>query len=72
MEDPMEAKKARRAPVKVNRSASPETKHFRLAIAFIGSRYSGWQKQAKTGGLKTVQGAIEKAARKVLRKRRRE
>lgn len=41
-----------------------------MVIAYKGTRYKGWQKQAKSGGPATIQETIEKAARKVLRKRK--
>jgi len=57
-------------PRKVERARAPELKSFRLVVAYKGTRYHGWQKQAKSGGPKTVQEMLEKAARKVLRRRR--
>lgn len=61
--------KEKKRPQKVPRH-QPEIKSFRLVIAYKGTCYRGWQKQAKSGGPPTVQEMIEKAARKVLRKRK--
>jgi tRNA pseudouridine38-40 synthase len=52
------------------RAEDPERKSFRLVVAYRGTNYRGWQKQAKEGGLPTVQEMLEKAARKVLRRRK--
>ena len=62
-------KRPKKLPAKVARMPSPEQKNFRLVIAYMGTNYSGWQKQAKEGGLNTVQEMLEKAARKVLRRK---
>lgn len=62
--------KARKKPKKIHRKPQAEEKNFRLVVAYGGGRYRGWQKQARTGGPRTVQEMLEKAARKVLRKRR--
>lgn len=65
----MENKKSlkKKTPKKVKRSCDPEEKHFRLTIAYVGSAYQGWQKQAVEGGADTVQEMLEKAARSVMR-----
>jgi tRNA pseudouridine38-40 synthase len=60
---------AKKRPRKTPRAPVPEKKSFRLVVAYRGTRYRGWQKQAKKGGPPTVQEMIEKAARKVLRRR---
>lgn len=57
-------------PRKTPRAARPETRSFRLVIAYKGTRFRGWQKQARSGGPATVQEMLEKAARKVLRRRK--
>ncbi len=62
--------KPKRKPRKVQRSQEAELKNFRLVVAYKGTRYRGWQKQATSGGLRTVQERLEKAARKVLRRRK--
>ncbi len=62
--------KARRKPKKIHRQATAEEKNFRLVVAYNGTKYRGWQKQARSGGPRTVQEMLEKAARKVLRQRR--
>ncbi|MGZ3656311.1 MAG: tRNA pseudouridine(38-40) synthase TruA [Bdellovibrionota bacterium] len=61
-------KRLKRPTAKVARAAATTLKSFRLVVAYKGTNYSGWQKQAKEGGRKTVQEMIEKAARKVLRR----
>lgn len=66
----MEKKKSLKKPLKTERSPHPEKKFFRLVLAYRGTVYKGWQKQAKSGGPKTIQEVLEKAARKVLRKKR--
>jgi tRNA pseudouridine38-40 synthase len=60
----------KKKPAKVPRARDPEMKHFRLVVAYRGTNYRGWQKQATEDGLPTVQEMIEKAARKVLRRRK--
>jgi len=62
-------RKAKRKPRKTPRADQPEEKNFRLIVAYKGTGYCGWQKQAKSGGLPTVQEMLEVAARKVLRKK---
>lgn len=62
-------KAARRAPKKTPRTPDPTHRNFRLVIAYRGTDYCGWQKQAKSDGLPTVQEMIEKAARKVLKRK---
>ena len=62
-------KRPKKKPAKVDRAAEAEQKHFRLVIAYRGTRYHGWQKQATSGGPPTVQEMLEKAARKVLRRK---
>ena len=60
----------KKKPRKISRATNPEKKNFRLVIAYRGTCYRGWQKQAKVGGkLPTVQEMVERAARKVLRRR---
>jgi tRNA pseudouridine38-40 synthase len=54
---------------KVQRSGEAEERNFRLVIAYKGTRYQGWQKQAVSGGPPTVQEMLENAARKVLRRK---
>jgi tRNA pseudouridine38-40 synthase len=56
-------------PKKTNRKTEPEQKNFQLVIAYRGTCYRGWQKQATEGGLPTVQEMVEKAARQVLRRK---
>lgn len=63
------AKRPKRKPHKVARAPETELKNFRLVIAYRGTNYCGWQKQARTDGLPTVQEMLEQAARKVLRKK---
>ncbi len=43
----------------------PEKRAFRLTIAYRGTSYQGWQKQAREGGGPTVQELIEKAVKKI-------
>lgn len=66
----MEKASRKKRPVKVHRSPKPELAHFRLVIAYKGTRYRGWQKQAKSNGPATVQERIEKALRKILKQRK--
>ncbi len=66
----METKKSVKKPQKTPRSSSPQKKFFRVVVAYKGTNYRGWQKQAKSGGPPTIQELLEKAARKVLRKKR--
>jgi tRNA pseudouridine38-40 synthase len=63
------ARRPRRKPAKTERDADPTLRNFRLVIAYRGTDYCGWQKQAKSDGLPTVQEMIEKAARKVLKRK---
>ncbi len=56
-------------PRKTQRSGEAEPRNFRLVIAYKGTNYRGWQKQAVSGGLPTVQEMLEIAARKVLRRK---
>jgi len=60
-------KKRKKKPAKIERSEQAEEKNFRLVIAYSGTNYCGWQKQASLDGLPTVAEMLEKAARKVLR-----
>jgi tRNA pseudouridine38-40 synthase len=62
--------KPKKIPAKVPRSENPELRSFKLTIAYIGTNYFGWQKQAAEGGAATVQEMLEKAARQVLRQKR--
>lgn len=64
------AKKPRRKPAKVERDPETAEKHFRLVVAYIGTEYCGWQKQASSGGMPTVAEMLEKSARKVLRQKK--
>lgn len=59
----------KKKPRKVARAREAALKNFRLVVAYRGTCYRGWQKQAKVGGLPTVQEMLEQAARKVLRKK---
>jgi tRNA pseudouridine38-40 synthase len=70
MEDPMETKKVLKKPQKPLRSPQKVGKSFRLVIAYRGSCYKGWQKQAPSGGPDTVQEMLEQAARQVLGQQR--
>jgi tRNA pseudouridine38-40 synthase len=72
----MEKKKSLKANVKPKRNTKPRKtprapeaveKTFRLVVAYRGTDYQGWQKQAGARPAATVQEALEKAARKVLR-----
>jgi tRNA pseudouridine38-40 synthase len=65
----METKKGLK-PSKVLRSKTAERKYFRVVIAYKGTHYRGWQKQAKSGGPETIQELLEKAAKKILKKKR--
>jgi tRNA pseudouridine38-40 synthase len=57
-------------PKKTPRANEPTLRNFRMVIAYRGTCYRGWQKQAKEGGdLPTVQEMVEQAARKVLRRK---
>ncbi|MCO5144300.1 MAG: tRNA pseudouridine(38-40) synthase TruA [Oligoflexia bacterium] len=51
-------------------SQEVKLKNFRLSIAYRGTNYHGWQKQAISEGPDTVQEIIEAAARKILKKER--
>lgn len=65
-----EAGLSNKKPVKVPRAEIRELRTFKLTIAYIGTNYVGWQKQAAEGGAATVQEMLEKAARRVLRQER--
>jgi tRNA pseudouridine38-40 synthase len=60
-------KESRLKPKKVERFAEGEFRNFRLVVAYQGTHYMGWQKQAKEGGPATIQEMLEVAARKILR-----
>ncbi|NUM88860.1 MAG: tRNA pseudouridine(38-40) synthase TruA [Bdellovibrionales bacterium] len=45
--------------------SAAEKRTFRLVIAYRGTVYQGWQKQAREGGGPTVQELIEKAVKKI-------
>lgn len=60
----------KRKPAKVERSPEKELRSFRLVVAYQGTNYFGWQKQAPEDGAATVQEMLEKAARKVLQQER--
>jgi tRNA pseudouridine38-40 synthase len=67
----MEAEKSlKKRPRKAARSNEPEIKNFRLVVAYRGTHYKGWQKQAVSDGPDTVQEMLEKAARIVLKRRK--
>lgn len=66
----METKKRPPKPAKVERAPQTEMKNFRLVVAYQGTNYQGWQKQSVSGGPDTVQEMLEKAARKILRKKK--
>lgn len=55
---------------KVPRAPKPELRHYRMIVAYKGTNYRGWQKQAESGGPPTVQEMIEAAARKVLKRKK--
>lgn len=60
----------KKRPQKTPRAPEPAWKSFRIVVAYRGTAYHGWQKQAKEGGKQlTVQEMLEKAARKVLRRK---
>ena len=60
----------KKKPKKVARAPESTKKNFRMVIAYRGTCYRGWQKQAKEGGdHPTVQEMVERAARKVLRRK---
>lgn len=61
-------KKVKKAPRKVPREASPAIRAFKMIVAYKGTNYQGWQKQAVSEGPPTVQEMIEQAARKVLKR----
>lgn len=63
-------KSPKKRPAKVARAETAELRTFKLTVAYVGSHYLGWQKQAKADGAPTVQEMLEKAARQVLRKER--
>lgn len=52
------------------REPEPELRAYRMTVAYKGTNYRGWQKQAESGGPPTVQEMIEAAARKVLKRKR--
>jgi tRNA pseudouridine38-40 synthase len=69
----MEKKKSLKAkpkPRKVPREAQAVQKHFRLVVAYQGTHYQGWQKQAVSNGPATIQEMLEKAARAVIRQKK--
>lgn len=57
-------------PRKTEREAETSLKHFRLVVAYQGTHYQGWQKQAVSGGPPTVQEMLENAARAVTRQKK--
>jgi tRNA pseudouridine38-40 synthase len=59
--------KRRQTPRKTPRAPQAVEKTFRLVVAYRGTDYQGWQKQASERQAATVQEALEEAARKVLR-----
>lgn len=61
---------AKAKPQKTERAAEPKLKHFRLVVAYQGSNYQGWQKQAVSNGPATIQEMLEKAARAVTRQKK--
>lgn len=61
--------KSKKTPKKIPRATHLELKHYKLTIAYVGTDYNGWQKQAAKPGQKTVQELIETAAKKVLKDR---
>lgn len=63
-------RRLKRAPAKTLRAEETEMKSFRLVIAYVGTNYQGWQKQARADGPATVQEMLEKAAGKVMRAKR--
>ncbi len=63
----MESKKT---PRKVERDPESVLKNFRLVVAYKGTDYQGWQKQAKSNGPNTIQEMLERAARAVLKQKR--
>lgn len=63
----MEEKSVKKSPAKTPRSPTPELSHFRLVIAYQGTHYEGWQKQAREGAGPTVQDLLQQAAAKVLK-----
>jgi tRNA pseudouridine38-40 synthase len=65
----MENKKSL-TPKKTPRAPRPEEKNFRMVVAYSGTNYQGWQKQAAADGPDTVQEMIERAARKILKSER--
>lgn len=67
----MEKKKSLKPkPRKTERDPETRLKHFRLVVAYQGTQYQGWQKQAVSGGPATVQEMLEKAARAVTRQKK--
>jgi tRNA pseudouridine38-40 synthase len=67
----MEKKRGiKKQPLKIPRAAETEMKSFRLVVAYVGTAYQGWQKQAREDGPPTVQEMLEKAACKVLKLKR--
>jgi tRNA pseudouridine38-40 synthase len=61
-------KTEKKRPKKTPRIPDPEERNFRLVIAYKGTHYRGWQKQAVSDGPPTVQEMLERAARTVLKK----
>ncbi len=70
MEEEARLKQPKKKPRKVPRSTDPAMKSFRLVVAYKGTHYRGWQKQAESEGPPTVQEMIEKAARQVMKRKR--
>lgn len=64
----MEKPKKVKTPRKTPRAAVAELRTYRLTVAYKGTNYQGWQKQAVSDGPPTVQEMIEQAVRKVLKK----
>ena len=60
----------KKKPLKVARTELSDLQSFRLVVAYCGTNYFGWQKQAKADGPPTVQEMLENAARKVLRQQK--
>lgn len=54
-------------PLKIERSDS-EQRFFKITVAYVGTNYQGWQKQARADGANTIQEKIEKAAKKIFPK----
>lgn len=62
------SKKVSKTPRKIPREPTPELRAYRMTVAYKGTNYQGWQKQAVSDGPPTVQEMIEQAARKVLKR----